>query len=155
MITAIDSNILFDILVRDQDFAIPSEQALETALADGVVVISEPVIAELAARFPDESSLTEFLTKAHIRIQPSTIESLHVAGLAWRQYSRNRPDGLICPQCGSHERPLCSACKRQLMSRQHVLSDFLIGAHAQIQADGLLTRDRGYFRTYFPNLELI
>jgi predicted nucleic acid-binding protein len=155
LITAIDSNILFDILVQDQEFAVPSEQALETALASGAVVISEPVLAELAARFPDEGALREFLTTARIRLEPSTMRSLHAAGIAWTQYSRNRPEGFICSACGTQQRPLCSVCERHLSSRQHVLSDFLIGAHAMLQAEQLLTRDRGYFRTYFPDLKLI
>jgi hypothetical protein len=30
-----------------------------------------------------------------------------------------------------------------------------VGAHAQLQTDGLLARDRGFFRGYFKGLRLI
>ncbi|HQY26991.1 MAG TPA: type II toxin-antitoxin system VapC family toxin [Thermoflexales bacterium] len=39
--------------------------------------------------------------------------------------------------------------------RDRVLADFLIAAHAQTRCAQLISRDRGYYRTYFPELKLI
>ncbi len=39
--------------------------------------------------------------------------------------------------------------------RTTILPDFLVAAHAAIQADSLATEDRGYLRAYFPAIQLL
>lgn len=40
-------------------------------------------------------------------------------------------------------------------SRAHLIPDFLVGAHAQLQAGRLIAADRGYLRAYFNGLPVI
>ena len=149
-----DTNILLDVLISGAPQRDASERALRESIGAGATVISEAVYAELAARFTTQEELDRFLRDTGIRSEPSGAEALYLAGRAWGEYLLRRPDFLVCPSCGASQDVHCPACGTRLRPRSHVIADFLIGAHATIHADRMLTRDRGYFRTYFVGLEL-
>ncbi len=155
MITAIDTNILLDILIPDPYFQIPSKEALEKALTLGRLMVGEIVYAELAVRFPTSDMLRLFLNETGIALVPSTPASLEEAAVRWRRYVKNKGRDIECPKCGKPVECSCLQCGHPLQFRQRILADFLIGGQALIQADGLLTRDRGFYRTYFKELRLV
>ena len=45
--------------------------------------------------------------------------------------------------------------KKRKGGKTNVLPDFFIGAHAAVADYQLMTRDKGRFSTYFPNVKLI
>ncbi len=143
MISAIDTNIVLDILIPGAPHARATALVLEEARHRGRLVLSEPVYAEIASVFPSFEECRRFLTLADFIVIPSSEEGLFLAGERWRSYTRNGPP-MVCRNCGAH-----------LEGRQHLVADFLIGAHAITHADQLITRDHGFFRTYFSGLKLV
>lgn len=154
MISAVDTNVLLDLLVPDASFGDQSEAALLQSSQAGALLISEVVYSELSAQFPDQKTLDRFLGETGIGLERSSSAALHLAGTKWRDYASRRRTTFTCVRCGAPVSVHCDQCGARRRSRQHVLADFLIGAHAINHADRLVTRDRGYYSTYFPKLNL-
>ena len=131
MITAIDTNVLLDVLVPNEKFYEASAGALEEAAASGSLVVCDLVYAELCIHFPSQRECDDFLEGNTIRVEPLSREAHFVASRAWRAY------------------------RKQGRQRTRILADFLIGAHAQTQATRLLSRDRGFYRKLFPSVDLL
>lgn len=154
MISAIDTNILLDVLIPDKNYYRSSKMLLDKAYAEGALIICEAVYAELVCQFNSPRYLEDFLSDTGIRLVPSTREALQEAGIAWKAYISRRGPRFQCKACGESQTVTCSKCGVPLMSRQHIVTDFIIGGHALTQADRLLSRDRGFYRTYFPQLRV-
>jgi predicted nucleic acid-binding protein len=131
MTTAIDTNILLDILVPNEKFYERSSGALEDSAAAGALVICDIVYGELCVHFDRQQDCDEFLDSNEIRVECLTREAHVLAGRVWRAY------------------------RQRGGKRDRILPDFLIGAHAQTQASALLSRDRGFYRGFFPDLALL
>ena len=129
--TFVDSNVLLDLLTSNARWGDWSASAIESAAADGALLINDIVYAELAVGFPTIESLDRFIADVELRIAPMPRSALYLAAKAHLRYR----------QSGG--------------TRTGVLPDFFIGAQAAVSEAALLTRDARRFRTYFPTIEII
>lgn len=132
MRTAVDSSVLLDVVVDDPAFAERSEAALRTAMASGVLVVGECVLAEISPAFKP-GDIEQFLSDWSIEFVPMSRASALLAGEMFQRYLSRR--------------------KKRDVPR--VIPDFLVGAHAAEHAERLLARDRGFYRDYFEKLALM
>jgi len=129
MITASDTNVLIDFFRDDPIHGHQATEWLGIARARGSVIICPVVYGELVPNFISKVELDAALANLEVRLSPIDDTIAYEAGLRWQRYR----------EAGG--------------TRERLLPDFLIGAHALIAADTLLTRDQGFYRSYFPELQ--
>ena len=137
MRTAIDSNVFSAIWTGESSVPRLLVQ-LEEARQEGALLISPFVFAELHA-YPGmtEALLCKFLKATGVAVDYRLEERVWTeSGLRFASYATRRRQA-------SGEGP------------RRVLADYLIGAHALVQADCLLTLDPKVYRQDFPEVRLL
>ncbi|HAB18936.1 MAG TPA: type II toxin-antitoxin system VapC family toxin [Verrucomicrobiota bacterium] len=130
MTTAVDTSVLIAI-AKDEPSAEEWVDLLAEAHNDGDLVICDVVAAEYFALLMNEGKFRESLAALGISFSATELASAQVAGSIFKQY------------------------RREGGPREHLVPDFLIGAHAQTQANRIAAIDRGYLRGYFPRLQVL
>lgn len=119
-----------DVLLQ-QDEGEASEKLLLEAIQQGALIISDVAASEISVHFSHLSDCFRFLEECQINFESLNQEACYLAGQIWKSY---RSKG---------------------GKRDKMIPDFMVAAHAFTQCDRLLTRDRGFYRTYFPKLKIL
>lgn len=133
---AVDTSVLIDLLAAGS-FADAAEECLREALSQGPVVACEVVVSEVVSGLGQGQAVADALRDMGIAYSSLALPSALRAGEMQAQYRQR-----------TKARPIATAQLR-------MVPDFLIGAHALLQCQGLITRDRGFFRDYFKGLTLV
>ncbi|CAD5371647.1 Ribonuclease VapC [Rubrivivax sp. A210] len=127
---AVDSSVLIELL-GDGERTAAAADSLRDALHQGPVVLCDVVLAEVCTALQNGSDALQLLEDAGLVYLAIESKAALRAGEMQRRYR----------QRGGR--------------RERTIPDFLVGAHALLQCDGLVTFDAGFFRDYFKGLKVI
>ena len=137
MLTAVDTNII-SALWSKEPAATGMKELLFSARQEGGLVVCAPVYAELLA-YPGVTRdfVGTFLKDTDIDVHVDlSLEVWTLAGEAFSAYAERRR-------------------KDRVGQPKRLLVDFVVGAHALLMADRLLTLDANRYRTAYPELRLM
>ena len=129
MITAVDTNVLLEVFSSDEAHHDRSRKWLRSAYDAGAIIVCDVVYAELVPAFDGRAALDNALLEINASLSPIDTRIAYEAGMRWMRY------------------------RRAGEPRSRIIADFLIGAHALAAADNFLTRDRGFYSTYFSDIK--
>jgi predicted nucleic acid-binding protein len=130
-VVLVDTNVLLDVLLDDPRWAGWSQEQLESLALTEAIAINAVIYSELSMAFERIEELETVLSEASLALAPIPREALFLAGKAFLAYRRRKG------------------------TKQGVLPDFYIGAHAAVSGLTILTRDVSRYRVYFPTVNLI
>jgi len=130
-VIATDSSVLIDLIGGAGAESMTAAEAVRQALHAGPVVLCEVALAELCTSLKGGSEVLQHLEDVGIAYSAMEPKAALRAGEMQRRY------------------------RQRGGNRSRTVADFLIGAHAMMQCDALITRDAGFYRDYFKGLKVI
>jgi predicted nucleic acid-binding protein len=127
----VDTNVLVDVLQNDPQWADWSIAQMRAQSSLHALVINPIIYAEVSLSFSTLEALDDVMGTLALELREIPRPALFLAAKAFAQY------------------------RRRGGSKQQVLPDFFIGAHAAVEGWPLLTRDARRFNSYFPTLEVL
>ena len=126
---AVDAPVLVELLTNGAR-ADAAEACLRQALGSGRVVVCDAALAALCASLKNGAEALGALEEMGVHYSAVEFKSALRAGEMLRRH-------------------------RQRGGAGHRIGEFMVGAHAMLQCDGLVTWNDAFYRDYFKGLKLI
>ncbi|MDR3055085.1 MAG: type II toxin-antitoxin system VapC family toxin [Zoogloeaceae bacterium] len=127
----VDTNVLVDVLENDPEWADWSISQLRAQAQVHRLAINPMIYSELSLTFSTVEALDSAIEQLGLALIELPRSALFLAGKAFVRY------------------------RRQGGTKNNVLGDFFIGAHAAVSGYSVLTRDVRRYAAYFPSVRLV